>query len=556
MKKFSRTVDPLKDAGQYLTMAGYDYRTGIYAPFDSGPDEEVGDKRFLMASGPFDLLPGQVERLAVACFAAPYGGSGQRWDQRPRDSLAHLARTAAAAQFVYDAGWVLAGPPAMPNVTLVPGDNQARIVWDDVAERRPDPYWERVASNPENPAWDPMYRRYDFQGYAVYRSDDAEHWRRLAGFDLDDGIAFRYPANGDSAQPDSLWLEATDTGLGHSFLDASARNGFQYYYYVAAYDWNYQTTAWDSLHRTPVAWDTLVFATGPRTDLVTIPRWDAADFGLPRVRVVTALGDTTNPALRCSASVVVPFAAVRETCEMRFFGPGWTGAGDRPGCRYVVTAGDSLLVDTARFDVDVGASGPTRARSPVVNGIELDFTVAMAPPRRAFDAVEVARGRYPAESLRTGAAPQQAWWAFRGSDYEVAWTNAGGYLTARVLDATHGGIEVPYAPFTTTGQGPRNADGWCFVDRSLRVPSETLDAGAAQTYVCGGYFQFRPGPTDTLGPLLARIEAGDTWRLTGHRAEGSAPFHNRYHVIAGRDSAAARPAGLNVKVVPNPFIVY
>lgn len=77
MKKLSIDYDPVTDAAQYLTLAGYDYRTGVRAPFDT-TDVAPGDKRIVVAAGPFDLAPGQLDSFVVAIFATtdwpgPYG---------------------------------------------------------------------------------------------------------------------------------------------------------------------------------------------------------------------------------------------------------------------------------------------------------------------------------------------------------------------------------------------------------------------------------------------------------------------------------------------------
>jgi len=71
IKKFTIDIDPVTDAEQFLTMAGYDYRTGIYHPIDSGSPVPA-DVRFLVASGPFTLgYPGKdIETLAVVIGAA------------------------------------------------------------------------------------------------------------------------------------------------------------------------------------------------------------------------------------------------------------------------------------------------------------------------------------------------------------------------------------------------------------------------------------------------------------------------------------------------------
>jgi hypothetical protein len=68
-KRFTIDYDPVTDPAQYLTMAGYDYRTGVYAPFDS-VDQSPGDKRFILCTGPFDLLPDSSITLWYALIGA------------------------------------------------------------------------------------------------------------------------------------------------------------------------------------------------------------------------------------------------------------------------------------------------------------------------------------------------------------------------------------------------------------------------------------------------------------------------------------------------------
>jgi len=70
-KRFAIDYDPVTDPAQYLTMAGYDYRTGEYAPFDS-VDLTPADKRFILCTGPFDLLPDSSVTLWYAVIGAPF----------------------------------------------------------------------------------------------------------------------------------------------------------------------------------------------------------------------------------------------------------------------------------------------------------------------------------------------------------------------------------------------------------------------------------------------------------------------------------------------------
>ncbi|HDQ98922.1 MAG TPA: hypothetical protein ENN51_01350 [candidate division WOR-3 bacterium] len=566
-KMFTIEIDPVTDPAQYLTMAGYDYRTGVFSPYDS-IDLAPADKRFIQSSGPFNLGPDQVEELIVATIAAPYGAWGQSWEARKfpyNDSLVHLARLANTAQFIYDQGWLLPGPPPTPNVTLVPGDNTVRIVWDDLAEKTPDTYYERVAGDTSSPGYDPKYLKYDFQGYVIYKSKDGANWGILAQYDKADSILFEYPPGGDSALPESLWIKATDTGVRYSVVDDEVVNGFSYYYCVTAYDWNYITTEWDTTRTppVPVAWDTLILRSGIIANWSTIPRWNPVNYRGPETFVRTELGDTVNPGLKLTPNVVIPYEVEDKPYRLRFLAPEYL-ANNRTRYRYLVDdpADGALVVDTTAFSYTVGAS--FQQSVPVFNGQEMDLTLRVNTPPRSFDTAYVLTGSYPQERVRAAASvPQQALWALRGSDYRIEWTMMEGTnrMTARVFDETHGGLEVPYAPFSTMGDGPRHANGWAFVDRVVRNPSDTLKTSAGYIYICGGVVALnwddQAGRADTLGAMIANIGAGDEWMVYGNKTGGTAPMHNVYELTArpGYEQVDSTYK-LNVKVVPNPYIVF
>jgi len=86
-KKLTIDVDPLTDVAQYLTLAGYDYRTGVYSPYDS-IDLAPADKRFLLATGPVSIAPDSVLTFWYAVIGSPFGDSGQAPSQRDTSELA------------------------------------------------------------------------------------------------------------------------------------------------------------------------------------------------------------------------------------------------------------------------------------------------------------------------------------------------------------------------------------------------------------------------------------------------------------------------------------
>jgi hypothetical protein len=563
-KKFTIDIDPVTDPAQYLTMAGYDYRTGVYSPYDS-VDPVSADKRFIQCSGPFDLAPGQVAKLVVAGIAARYGGPGQAWPDRGLDSLVHLGRVANAAQFIYDQGWLLPGPPLSPNLTMVPGDNQVRLVWDNLPEVTPDPYWVKVASDTTKvgSGWDPVYRGYDFEGYIVYKSEDGSNWQILAQCDKrGNGVEVSFPPGGDSTLAESLWINGDDTlGVFYTLLDRNVTNGFTYYYCVTAYDWNFSTTAWDTTVYPPRPTDStaLVLRSGIVSSFYTIPRWEASNYVAPEPTVITLLGDKEKPGLKPVATSVVPFQVTVDTYELRFLGPGNTGADKKSLYQYWVRCArnDSLVLDTAGFTYTMDSK--YNFSLPVFNGLVVNCSLNVKTPSRAFDTIIVTAGSYPADKVVPSGMSSIGLWAFRGSDFEIVWQTTP-YLSAKVYDLTHGRIEVPFGRFNNTQPATRQyADGWCFVDLAGRNPTDTLKGSLYQMFICGGYLKLNGG--DSIGSNLALIRDGDKWLARGDRSKGSAPYHNVYQVVTTPYKSltgADTTMGLSkvIKVVPNPYIVF
>ncbi len=100
-KKFTLDIDPVLDGQQYLTLAGYDYRTGVYQPYDSSIDLAPGDKRMLLATGPFDMAPDSVLTFAYAVIGSPFGDSGQAPAERDTSELALRCKW---ARYYFDQG--------------------------------------------------------------------------------------------------------------------------------------------------------------------------------------------------------------------------------------------------------------------------------------------------------------------------------------------------------------------------------------------------------------------------------------------------------------------
>lgn len=81
-KKWIMVEDPVLDPQRYLTLLGYNYRTGQHEPYDS-IDNIPGDKRGLLSLGPFEILPDSIITFYFAVIGSPYRESGQGRDTLP-----------------------------------------------------------------------------------------------------------------------------------------------------------------------------------------------------------------------------------------------------------------------------------------------------------------------------------------------------------------------------------------------------------------------------------------------------------------------------------------
>ena len=183
------------------------------------PNQNI-DQTFLYGSAYITLQPGEKKKFAIAMV---FG-----------NDMADILRNTTTMQNIYDNDYSFAKPPLKPSLTLVPGDNQVTLYWDDFAEK----------------SMDPVYGM-DFEGYRVYRSTDAgfidaytvtdaygniTFKKPLVIYDIADSLRGPHPVGFNGVQFDM----GEDTGLKYSYVDSfDVINGQKYYYAVTAYDKGY-----------------------------------------------------------------------------------------------------------------------------------------------------------------------------------------------------------------------------------------------------------------------------------------------------------------------------
>jgi hypothetical protein len=140
-------------------------------------------------------------------------------------------------QQIYNANYHFAKPPEKATIKVIPGDRRVTLYWDNRSEL----------------TFDAFYQRYNFEGYRIYRSTEANFLENkiitdaygratfrqpIAQFDLVDGVQGLAPIGVNGA----YFYLGDDSGLQHSYVDTTVQNGQTYYYAVVAYDQGFTTT--------------------------------------------------------------------------------------------------------------------------------------------------------------------------------------------------------------------------------------------------------------------------------------------------------------------------
>ena len=200
------------------------------------PQEVVaGEYDLFIASGFFPLKSGQTEPISVSVILA--NGPAQDPDGKLRKE--EIIRKKIRVQETYENDYQFANAPLTPTVTAISGDNRVTLYWDKIAETTFDKYINNIGGN-----------GHDFEGYKIYRSQDPAFQDPekitsgygtptfkipIATFDLDDNYS-GFDSVGISGVHYNL---GTNSGLQHTYIDTSVKNGFTYYYAVVAYDFGY-----------------------------------------------------------------------------------------------------------------------------------------------------------------------------------------------------------------------------------------------------------------------------------------------------------------------------
>ena len=477
-KNFNIAVDPPDDLAQYKSVAGYNYITGEFKRLDPKPNP--GDCRFMESTGPIDMAPGATAKTIVAVICANFDYAAYLSGKHDTLAIADLRSKAKTAKLIYEAGWLLPGPPPAPALTITPGHHRVIIGWDKSSEDSLNPknknmlYAQKVTRDSSTLAkFDPNFLTNILQGYKLYKSDDGSTWKLMDQWDKDDrykvdsvGMIVTGPEELKAAQwvasdsiyksviLDTNWINpgavttfnwddpafVTDTrgsnsGLQYSYVDENLINGFTYYYSVRAYGINWQSIlngAKDSIvSKEPAYFETAI------SENVTpvVPRSEPNDYLAPQAWVSEYAGLSFGKSLLIAPAVDMP-REIKAAKYRQVWGPVTKGqiASDltyTPKLSYVVLAenGDTLIPWTYPImDFETYRDSIRWFKSSKYTPGNYVTIVNQAGP--------VSRSGYKINQVITPAAYNDSnttyanftsspdWrWAFRGGHYEVRWFN-------------------------------------------------------------------------------------------------------------------------------------
>lgn len=180
----------------------------------------------IVMSGPFNM---DVDETVHGTIVVSAGNDRvETYTDKTDLEKKDFAKNISIAQEMYGVDFQGPTGPVTPTLYGVNGDSEVTLYWDDIPEKRPDPF----------------SGEFDFEGYKIYRSvDDGASWGEpitdatgqligyvpIAQFDLIDDYSGIDPINTNN-------YLGGNSGLAHSFIDNTVKNGVTYTYTITAYD--------------------------------------------------------------------------------------------------------------------------------------------------------------------------------------------------------------------------------------------------------------------------------------------------------------------------------
>ncbi len=496
--------------------------------------------QILFGSGPFPLELNRRERFSVALV---FG-----------NDLEDMIFNKETVQQIYNANYNFARPPYKPTLQAIAGDKKVFLFWDSVSEESRDPFLGFENDDPT------LGFKKDFEGYLLYRSEEAEfndikiitdskgeakYWKPIVQFDLKDGIQGADPVGINGAH---FW-RGSDNGLQHSYIDTTVLNGKKYYYALVAYDQGdpaFGTKGLLPSETTKIITEDLV-GTLKFVDIncaVIVPNAPSAGYVPPNITGDTETLTEGTGTGSLDIAVLDP-AAIKEGANysIRF-----TAEGTLPSYQtsyYSVVRQYGGTTDTLEARIDTSNIGSGKF-SPPFDGLAVSVnnnkTVSVDINETGW-VVGFSTLDMPVIPDKSSPARNVAWPA----DYQIE------FISGDSLVTPFTGIKVPFKITNLTG--------------GYQTPAEVFDNNGNKIFDLGdeiviieyvgtqyrltwriGYF--RP----TAIPVVAPPIAGDVFQIKTNKPFNTGDYFSFATQAASVDNNKAGDDLKDITVVPNPYI--
>ncbi|KPK64332.1 hypothetical protein AMJ83_02620 [candidate division WOR_3 bacterium SM23_42] len=523
-KRFTLAYEPQIDRELYLTMAGYNYLTGVYEPYDTVWPAPA-DQRIMMATGPFSTLP-PGDSIVVAWVLI----AGNDTLPPPTE----LSYKADKAQICYETGWHTVNVIAPNGGEVVTGIYNVNYVATSITGNplginlylaSPDAI-DTIATGQSNTgsyAWNSSL----WPDGVLYRIAVTANDTITFGSDISDGIftidnpgntpprlmvftpSGNAPLSGDY---DITWF-ARDAEFGDSLLIDI--------YFMSQYDTAFFPIALDEPNDSVYTWNTVPYRNGSGTLIIETHDEEFTVAETVQVYLLNQISGGTMDHIHGINNVVDLSALIHDaqqitghTYELEFLEYRILDNGGYYYPEYMYEMRDSntgvTVLDTYSLCDGyyfVGGAVGISDYSPIVDGFSIEAVTDGWPMKQINylnDSVKIVVGTYPEDSI----IPLTSffWWAYRGARLQLDWvTHTSGGLSLLVTDLDYGDT-IPFKPYVRIPpQNPDSAFGWCFHQfPPVGVsPSETLRVDDNHINLCGQAIR--------IAASVAPPQVGDRW---------------------------------------------
>ena len=548
--------DPDNDDQAYQVMAGYDYQTGEYQPFDS--IDVPTDVRYLQCTGPFDLAPGDTATVVIAVMAGA--------------DLQDLQANSDNGQSLYDIDFAthevnLFAPNGGEEL-----DSTVLVSWEATSITGNPLKVDIFCSNDGGENWSvvdtALPNTGEYQWNTLLVPDGTRYRVNLLAYDQitlgadqsDTAFTVNNPGNG---LPDVIFVSpqrGTVTGPCEIrwWADDADHDSLSIGLYYSRNEIEWEPIALDELNDGSYMWNSALVHNGNyklkvvATDADTFST-DPSDGWVEVLNDHEQAADIAHISGGCNSLSIQVLEYIPEhfnghTYEIKFGRIMNDGANPLYSYDlYDVTAGSlilaaqplstkldgNLFVDYSRIIDGFALQFDTQVDGNSFRFIEFEELVNMS----GFDGKLKISGE---DTLGTAPPPYPRRWAFRGSDFELRWIPYPGdtsQLTLEVYDITNDCVVEFDAVM---------GDNWYIGTRS-----EVLDpADDKSLYLGGTIFWFNEDGTMTIPP-----GPGDVWlvRSAGARVPCDGNVYGFTTVGLNETDTKSEPRFTVHQIMPNPF---